>query len=41
MFKIAEGVYTDSQESADLAVELTAYEAWEPRWNPIEGKWDL
>jgi len=52
MFKIAEGVYTDSafladearREAEELArceAAYAAYEASWPRWDPIEGKWDL
>ena len=52
MFKIAEGVYTDSafladearreaDEAAKIAAWRDAYEASWPRWDPVEGKWDL
>ncbi len=40
LIQIAEGVYTDSQESADLAREQAAFDAWDRTWNPVEGKWE-
>lgn len=41
LIEVMPGVFTSSQEAADLLKEELAFAAWEPTWNPVEGKWEL
>jgi len=46
LIEIMPGVFTSSQEAADLFREEQAFEAFRAEhgdvyWNPVEGKWEL